>query len=119
MPHTFSSLNDIALAGCLLFWAKPDVNGFGTIWRYSGWANQALGVCALVTVTIWLVSHGKRRVAWVPILPLAFYAFITCSFLLSARIGFGLPVQAAYAVGAAFAIATCALSVWWGSRKPH
>ena len=86
-------------------------------WRYSGWANQTLGVCALVTVTIWLISHGKRRVAWMPLVPLAFYAFITCTFLLSARIGFNLPIQVAYAVGAIFAIAACALSLWWGSRR--
>lgn len=106
-----------ALAACLLVWAKSDANGFGIIWRYSGWANQTLGVCALVTVTIWLVSHGKRRVAWMPLVPLAFYAFITCTFLLSARIGFNLPIQVAYAVGAIFAIAACALSLWWGSRR--
>ena len=106
-----------ALAACLLVWAKSDADGFGIIWRYSGWANQTLGVCALVTVTIWLVSHGKRRVAWMPLVPLAFYAFITCTFLLSARIGFNLPIQVAYAVGAIFAIAACALSLWWGSRR--
>ena len=106
-----------ALAACLLVWAKSDADGFGIIWRYSGWANQTLGVCALVTVTIWLASHGKRRVAWMPLVPLAFYAFITCTFLLSARIGFNLPIQVAYAVGAIFAIAACALSLWWGSRR--
>jgi carbon starvation protein len=43
-----------------------------TIWPMFGIANQLLAVLALALVTTWLINSGRRRYAWVTILPMLF-----------------------------------------------
>ena len=76
-----------ALVLIILIWAKGDPNGFNSIWRYFGWANQTVTIFATSSITIYLMSHDKMKYAWIPMIPLAFYSFITTTYLLSAPIG--------------------------------
>lgn len=105
-----------ALAYAVLVWAKNDPNGFNTIWRYFGWSNQTLAVFALAAIMIWLMQNGRRQYLWVPMIPLTFYAFITCSYLMNAEIGFGLPYGLSLFIGGAFAIAVTAAALYRGFR---
>ena len=43
------------LSGLLLWYNISDANGFNTIWRYFGWANQTLSVFMFWTATVYLV----------------------------------------------------------------
>ena len=105
-----------ALAYLVLIWAKVNPNGFNTIWRYFGWSNQTLAVFALAAILIYLMRHGKKRYLWVPLVPLMFYAFITCTYLMSAQIGFRLPYVVSCAIGAVFTLLVTGLSLREGTR---
>ncbi|MCR5685975.1 MAG: carbon starvation protein A [Lachnospiraceae bacterium] len=106
-----------AVAYAVLIWAKMQPNGFNVIWRYFGWSNQTLAVFALASILIWLMQHDRKKFLWIPLLPLVFYAFITCSYLCSARIGLKLPYGISLAIGAVFAAAVAAAAIIRGVRK--
>lgn len=104
-------------AFAVLIWAKTDPNGFDTIWRYFGWANQTLAVFALTAILIYFLKNGRKKFFWMPLLPLMFYAFITCSYLMSAQIGFRLPLGIAFVIGAVFSILIVCLAFYYGGRR--
>ena len=106
-----------ALAYAVLIWAKNDPNGFNTIWRYFGWSNQTLAVFALAAILIWLMRHDRKKYLWMPLIPLAFYAFITCSYLMNAEIGLSLPYGVSLGIGAVFAVVVSAGAIYLGSDR--
>ena len=105
------------LAILVLVWAKFDANGFNTIWRYFGWSNQTLSVFALAAIAIWLMRHGKGKFVWVPMIVMSFYAFVTCSYIFNAKIGFRIPYVPSLVMGAVCAVLLAAAVLIWG-RKP-
>ena len=101
----------------VLIWAKNDSNGFNTIWRYFAWSNQTLAIFALASILIWLMKHERKKYLWMPLIPLAFYSFITCSYICNAKIGLSLPYNTSLAIGAIFASVISAAVIFKGSRK--
>ena len=91
-----------AFAAGLLIWAKNDMNGFNTIWRYFGWANQTLSIFATSTIMIYLIRHGKAKFAWIPAIPFTFYSFIVSTYLVNSSIGFSLEITLSYIIGGVF-----------------
>ena len=106
-----------ALVAVILVWAKFDANGFNILWRYFAWSNQMISLFALAGIGTWLVVQKKTKFVWMPLIPAAFYAFVTCSFIMNAKIGFNLPWPAAYGVGAAFTIAYIVVILFNGKKK--
>ncbi len=106
-----------AIAYIVLIWAKNDPNGFNIIWRYFGWSNQTLSVFTLSSIMIWLMKNGKSKYFWVPMIPLAFYSFITCSYIMSAKIGFSLPYAISLVIGAVFSLVVCVMAVKTGKKQ--
>ena len=106
-----------ALAFLVLIWAKINPNGFNTIWRYFGWSNQTLAVFALSSVMIWLMQHNKKKFLWMPLIPFAFYAFITCSYILSAKIGLSLPYSVSFVIAGIFTVAATVAAILRGLKK--
>lgn len=93
----------------LLVYAKSNPSGFSTIWRYFAWSNQTIGVFAFAVVTVYLRAK-KEAPAWaflISLLPGTLYMFIISSFILSQKIGFGLPLPLSYGVAAI--LSTCYL----------
>ncbi len=74
---------------------------FDVIWRYFGWANQALATIVLWSAAAWLVRHDKCH--WLASLPATFMTAVVVSYLAYAKIGFRLPLEAATGMGAAAA----------------
>lgn len=67
---------------------NPD--GFGTIWRYFGWANQLLAAVTLWAISAYLRQEKKGLWYLVSLIPALFMTMVTASFLLvSDKIGFG------------------------------
>ena len=64
-----------------------------------------------------MFENGKSKFVWMPLVPGAFYAFATITYIMNAKIGFNLPWGAAYAVGAAVAAAYVAVVIWWGKKR--
>ena len=100
---------------CLIA-AKVNPSGFNVVWRYFGWSNQTLAVFALPCIAIYFLRNGKKAFVWMPLIPLVFYAFITTAYLLSAEVGFALPLPVAYIGGALFALAVT-VAVFRSGRK--
>ncbi|PXF30521.1 carbon starvation protein CstA [Pokkaliibacter plantistimulans] len=79
---------------------------FDVIWRYFGWANQMTAVMMLWAAAAWLKRHGKFH--WVCTLPAVFMTGVVNAYLLSAQIGFGLPMSIAGPVGIASSLVVLA-----------
>ena len=62
-------------------------------------------------------ENGKKKFAFIPLIPGTFYAFITMSYIAQAKIGFGMGWGAAYAVGAVLAVAYLAFALWFGGKR--
>ena len=51
-----------------------------------------------------MFENGKSKWVWMPLIPGAFYAFITVTYIMNAQIGFNMSWTAAYIVGVACAV---------------
>lgn len=75
----------------VLIWAKTYSDSFSLIWRYFTFFNQLIAVPTLCCATIFLMQQKKNY--FVTLIPALFYVFITMSFILSEKIGLGLPLK--------------------------
>ena len=105
------------LALGVLIWAKNDPNGFNTIWKYFGWANQTLTIFATSSIMIYLMRHGKTKFVWMPAIPFVFYAFVTSSYLLSAPIGLSLDMTVSFIIAGVFTVLIFAGTVYLGKKS--
>lgn len=110
-----------ALVAVILAWAKFNSNGFAVLWNYFAWANQMISLFALSCIAIYLFEHGKQKYVWMPLIPEAFYAFCTCTFLVQnptqSANGINLPWGVAYAVGAVFTVVLLAIVISTGRKR--
>ena len=106
-----------ALVACILVFAKLNANGFNILWRYFAWSNQTLSLFAFLAIAIWMFENGKGKFAWIPMIPGGWYAFITFTYIVNAKIGFNVPWGAAYAIGIVGAVAYVVAVVLWGKKR--
>lgn len=99
------SLPIFAIVAAILLWAKFSPSGFTILWRYFAWSNQTIAIFAFAIITIYLIGKGKTTAALMPLLPGAWYAFITFTYICNAKIGFNIPMNISYILGFAFALA--------------
>ena len=97
------SLPVFVVTAAILIWSMNDANGFGKLWRYFGWSNQALSVFTLWAITVYLKVSKKNY--WVTLIPAMFMTVVTTSFILMLKPGgFGLPYEISVGMGIAIAI---------------
>ena len=106
-----------ALVAGILVWAKTSPSGFSILWRYFAWSNQTLALFAFAAITVWMFENGKAKWVWMPLIPGTFYAFITLTFIVNAKIGFNVPWTMAYIVGGILAVAYCAVLIVYGKKR--
>ena len=106
-----------ALVAGILVWAKTSPSGFSILWRYFAWSNQTLALFAFAAITVWMFENGKAKWVWMPLIPGTFYAFITLTFIVNAKIGFNVPWTMAYIVGGILAAAYCAVLIVYGKKR--
>ena len=80
-----------AVVAAILVFAKFNSQGFQILWRYFAWSNQILSLFAFLPISIWMFENGKSKFVWMPLVPGAFYAFATITYIMNAKIGFNLP----------------------------
>lgn len=105
------------IVAVILIFAKLNNNGFQILWRYFAWSNQALSLFAFLVITIWMFENGKKQYAWIPLIPGTFYAFVTMTYILNAKIGFNIPWLGAYIVGAVFSLVYMCSIIWYGNKR--
>ena len=106
-----------ALVAAILVFAKTNANGFNILWRYFAWSNQTLSLFAFLAIAVWMFENGKGKFAWIPMIPGGFYAFVTVTYIVNAKIGFGLPWGASYVIGGIACVAYIVAVVLYGKKR--
>ena len=99
----------------ILFWQMSNPDGFNTVWKYFGWANQTLSVFTLWTVTVYLVHEHKPYV--ITLIPALFMTCVCTTFLMISKTAFGLPATVSYTIGAASLVVAAVWFFWWKGRR--
>lgn len=97
----------------ILWYNIADANGFNTIWRYFGWANQTLSVFSLWAVTIYLVRARKGAYWLITLIPALFMTSVCTTYICTAKIGLNLPMDWNLAIGCATALLSAVLFFLW------
>ena len=105
------------LVAVILVFAKSNAEGFNILWRYFAWSNQTLSLFAFIAISVWMFENGKARFVWMPLIPGAWYAFVTITYIVNAKIGFNVPWGAAYVIGIVAAAAYVGLILWYGKKR--
>ena len=92
----------------MLYWQIENPDGFNIIWQYFGWANQALSVFTLWTITVFLSREHKPYI--VTLIPALFMTTVCTTFLLISRQAFNLPSNISYIAGG---LACTMAAVWF------
>lgn len=89
---------------------------FSIVWRYFGWANQALSCITLWSITVCLRRRG--RCFWLSLPPAVFMTVMCTTFLLSAsECGIELPMQTSTLIGLGFTALLCVLFALLAKKK--
>ncbi|MBO4340574.1 MAG: carbon starvation protein A [Bacteroidales bacterium] len=91
------------LSGLLLWFNIADEDGFNTIWRYFGWANQTLSVFMFWTATAFLVGRGGLSYL-ITFIPAVFMTAVCVTFILVDKTGFGVSAGLAPWIGCGTAV---------------
>ena len=106
-----------ALVAVILVFAKMNSEGFNILWRYFAWSNQTLSLFAFLAISIWMFENGKGKWVWMPLIPGAWYTFITITYIMNAKIGFNIPWPVAYGIGIAAAVVYVGIICWYGKKR--
>ena len=106
-----------ALVAVILVFAKSSPDGFNLLWRYFAWSNQTLSLFAFLAIAIWMFENGKSKWVWIPMIPGAWYTFITVTYIANAKIGFNIVWPVAYGIGIAAAVAYVGIILWYGNKR--
>ena len=106
-----------ALVAAILVFAKTNANGFNILWRYFAWSNQTLSLFAFLAISVWMFENGKSKFVWIPLIPGGFYAFIAVTYIVNAKIGFGMPWSVSYAAGMIACVAYVAAIIFYGKKR--
>ena len=112
------SLPLFIIAGLLLWFNIKHEDGFNTIWRYFGWANQTLAVFSLWTATVYFVKTYSDRRYLIALIPAAFMTSVCLTYILIDKIGFNLPSEWNYVIGLiTFVLSLDIFYIWKIRRK--
>ncbi len=109
----------------LLWWSNIDARSFAQLWNYFAWGNQVLAASTLLAATVWMGS--MRKPVWITLVPGMFMTFVVLTYILwisptnlkGAPLGFGLPLNVAYAIAAALAMGLGYYAMRRGQRAQH
>ena len=107
----------LALVAVILVFAKSNADGFNILWRYFAWSNQTLSLFAFLGISVWMFENNRAKYVWMPLIPGAWYAFVTITYIANAKIGFNIPWTGAYAIGVAAAVIYVGVIVWYGKKR--
>lgn len=105
------------VVSALFLWFNiADKDGFNTIWKYFGWANQTLSVFTLWALTVFLAKKRSGMKYLITLLPASFMTAVCGTFILVDKVGFGISAAAAPWLGLMFFFASAGLFAIWKCR---
>ncbi len=102
MKRLIVSIPLFVISIALLVWQLGNPDSFNVIWKYFGWANQALAIFTLWSITVYLALKKKAYI--ITMIPAMFMTFVCVSFLCVSHIALGMPLLWGYAIGFAAAV---------------
>ena len=90
------------LTTSVLVWSMNDAKGFGILWRYFAWCNQALSVFTLWAITVYLLREKKPWI--VTFLPSVFMTCVCATYILVAPEGMALPYHVGLGISVVFSL---------------
>jgi len=99
------------ITGAILWYSIADADGFNIIWRYFGWANQALSCFTLWALTAFLWKKRKGYKYFITLIPAVFMTSVCMTYISTAKIGFNLPVP--WTAGIALVVAAVCLGTFF------
>ena len=111
------SLPIFVLAGLLLWFNIADENGFNTIWRYFGWANQTLSVFTLWAITVFLTRERGKGAFLITLIPACFMTSTCLTYICIDKIGLHLPVATIPWIAAGTFIVSLLLFFLWKAAQ--
>ena len=87
-----------AIVAIVLYYAKTDKSGFALLWRYFSWANETIAVFAFAMIAVYMLKNGLPYL--MAIIPGTFYMYMVSTYILHAKIGFGLDWTLSYILAA-------------------
>ncbi len=102
MKRLLVSIPLFVISIALLVWQLGNPDSFNVIWKYFGWANQALAIFTLWSITVYLALKKKAYI--ITMIPAMFMTFVCVSFLCVSHIALGMPLLWGYAIGFAAAV---------------
>ena len=96
----------------LLIWQMENASGFNVLWGYFGWANQALSVFTLWTLTVYLVKN-RPAYFWVTLIPALFMTAVCTSFIVISKTALGLSPEIGYCAAAVMCAVLLGIFLKW------
>ncbi len=103
-----------SVVAAILYFAKSDAEGFNVMWRYFAWANECMAVFSFTLICIYMMKNSKPYV--MALIPGAFYMYVCTCYILSAKIGFGLPWGSSYIIAGLITLAYGSWILYSGKR---
>nr|WP_239585390.1 carbon starvation CstA family protein [Amphibacillus cookii] len=100
----------IPIFGCAVLLTTID---FTMLWRYFSWANQTMAAIALWIGTVYLYNEKKHYI--VAMVPALFITMAVITYILTASIGFGLPIHTSYLMSTILTVGILSLFYLKGS----
>ena len=97
----------------ILWYNIADANGFNTIWRYFGWANQTLSVFTLWAITVFLAKTKKGSSFVLTLVPACLMTSVCTTYICTAKIGLNIPMSFNTVIGITVAILSLVLFFFW------
>lgn len=110
------SIPIFVVTALILLYNITDANGFNTIWRYFGWANQSLSIFTLWALTVFLCRRRKGLSYLIALIPALFMTAICTAYVFVDKVFLGLPESWSLPVAATTAIIAFAIFVFWKSK---
>ena len=103
----------------LLIWQMENASGFNVLWGYFGWANQALSVFTLWTLTVYLAKN-RPAYFWVTLIPALFMTAVCTSFIVISKTALGLAPEIGYCAAAVMCAVLLGIFLKWKMKlKPE
>lgn len=106
----------IIVSGLLTWFNIHNSEGFNTVWRYFGWANQTLSIFTLWAITVWLAERRPGMYYLITLIPACFMTAVCFSYICVAPIGFNLPDNWALSLAIVVFIIAADLFFFWKAK---
>ncbi len=105
------------IAALILWYNIADANGFNTIWKYFGWANQSLSIFTFWALTVFLKRERKGLYYIITLIPAMFMTAICTTYIFIDKTCLGLDPKFSLPVALGTALISFVLFLIWKSKE--